>query len=202
MLNNFDELKFEDLAKMAQQGDANAEEYLIRAFNKTINRISRRYFIMGGDSQDVVQEAMIGLFKAIKNYRNDRDTKFSTFAELCMNRQIISAVKAANRNKHAPLNSYVSLDLPVFDDSKKTLEETLENEKDFDVETIILINDVMSYISANEEKIFTKNEKDVWNEYILGKSYEEIAEILDKNSKSIYNAMERIKAKVMNYLSV
>ncbi|MEG0291895.1 MAG: sigma-70 family RNA polymerase sigma factor [Anaerovoracaceae bacterium] len=201
MLSKYEKLTFEELADLAQNGDEFAEEFLIRAFKGNIFKKTNTYFIMGADSQDVVQEAMIGLFKAIKNYEPNHDASFKTFADLCMNRQIISAVKAANRNKHVPLNTSISLHKPIEALEGQTYEETITNGEDTDPEAMAVLNDVVKYIDDNNEKIFSNLETKVWKEFVQGKTYEEIAKELDKNIKSVYNAMERTKKKILQYLA-
>lgn len=177
---------------MSQQGDAAAEEFLIRQYKTIVNKVTKPYFIIGADREDVLQEAMIGLFKAIKEYRQDSEGNFKTYATLCMNRQVISAIKAANRDKHAPLNTSVSLN--------KNLNETLESDGGDDPETALLLNDIMHRIFDDEKGLFSAFEKKVWKEYTDGKTYSEMAEIFDKNPKAIYNAMERIKKKIIKYI--
>ena len=148
---------------MVQQGNDSAEEYLINQYKDLVKSIARSYFIVGAEAEDVEQEARIGLFKAIMDYDGNSNTCFRTYANLCMNRQIITAIKAANRKKHTPLNTSVS--------------------------------------SKNEEGIFSELEILVWNEFAVGKSYDDIAKSLNKNQKSIYNAMDRIKKKIVKYMT-
>lgn len=201
MLNKYEGKNLEDLVLMAQQGDQLAEEHVIRSYNSIIKSKANRYYIVGADGQDVVQEAMIGLFKAIKNYSLDKEASFNTFADLCMNRQIISAVKAANRNKHIPLNSSVSIHRPIDDQAGQTYEDIISNRENTNPDTILLLNDIVRYINENNEKIFSELETMVWNDFANGKSYEEISKDIEKPIKSVYNAMERAKKKILDYLA-
>lgn len=200
MENSFENISHEELALMAQLGNQEAEEFLIREYKDIVRGKSRTYFIMGADAEDVVQEAMIGLFKAIKSYAPGKDASFKTYAQLCINRQILDAIKAANRKKHSPLNTSVSLSKPTNTLSDQTLEETIPSELTADPEMMLVLKDVMDYISANEKGMFSTMEIEVWNQYMEGKSYKEIAEQIEKNQKAVYNAMERTKKKILDFL--
>ena len=190
---------------MVQQGNDSAEEYLINQYKDLVKSIARSYFIVGAEAEDVEQEARIGLFKAIMDYDGNSNTCFRTYANLCMNRQIITAIKAANRKKHTPLNTSVSLDHKITendeDGRQMTLADTLRSNIVTDAETLAIFNDVIRYITKNEEGIFSELEILVWNEFVVGKSYDDIAKSLNKNQKSIYNAMDRIKKKIVKYMT-
>lgn len=195
----------EELVAMAQAGDMAAEELLLRSFRKEIGRISKMYFIKGAELEDAMQEAMIGLFKAIHSYQTGSEASFKTYARVCMSRQLISAVKAANRKKHSPLNESISLERTViFSDSdgdEVNLADVIEEKTEPDPYTIALLSDVFNYINKNES-VFSELEKTVWNKFLLGSSYDEIATSLGKERKAIYNAMLRIKKKILKYLEV
>jgi len=201
MENNLKKTRHEELALMAQMGNQEAEEFLIREYKDVVRGKAHSYFIMGGDREDVVQEAMIGLFKAIKSYAPGNDATFKTYADVCINRQILDAIKAANRKKHSPLNTSVSLNKPVKVESDHTLEETIPGKSDNDPETLMVVQDIINYISQNESNKFSEMEIQVWNLYMEGKSHKEIALCLDKNPKAVYNAMERTKKKIMAFLN-
>ena len=201
MENNLKKTRHEELALMAQMGNQEAEEFLIREYKDVVRGKAHSYFIMGGDREDVVQEAMIGLFKAIKSYAPGNDATFKTYADVCINRQILDAIKAANRKKHSPLNTSVSLNKPVKVESDHTLEETIPGKSDNDPETLMVVQDIINYISQNESNKFSEMEIQVWNLYMEGKSHREIALCLDKNPKAVYNAMERTKKKIMAFLN-
>ncbi len=198
-------LTHEELVVMVQQGNDSAEEYLINQYKDLVKSIARSYFIVGAEAEDVEQEARIGLFKAIMDYDGNSNTCFRTYANLCMNRQIITAIKAANRKKHTPLNTSVSLDHKITendeDGRQMTLADTLRSNIVTDAETLAIFNDVIRYITKNEEGIFSELEILVWNEFAVGKSYDDIAKSLNKNQKSIYNAMDRIKKKIVKYMT-
>lgn len=198
-------LTHEELVVMVQQGNDSAEEYLINQYKDLVKSIARSYFIVGAEAEDVEQEARIGLFKAIMDYDGNSNTCFRTYANLCMNRQIITAIKAANRKKHTPLNTSVSLDHKITendeDGRQMTLADALRSNIFTDAETLAIFNDIIRYITKNEEGIFSELEILVWNEFAVGKSYDDIAKSLNKNQKSIYNAMDRIKKKIVKYMT-
>ena len=190
--------------RRAREGDSEAEEFLIRKYKDVARTKAHLYFIAGADREDLVQEGMIGIFKAIKGYDENRDASFHTFAELCVNRQILSAIKAAARLKHAPLNNSLSIDMPVTGedpDSEKTLGDTLPAGDYDDPEKLFIFKENMDYIEGKGSEIFSEMELRVWSEYLKGKSYAEIAEILGKTTKSVDNAIQRTKRKIEVYLS-
>ena len=198
----YDGLTDEQLAKQAQNGSLDAEEYLIRKYKEVVRTRSQLYFIMGADGEDVVQEGMIGLFKAIRSYDARRETSFHTFAELCINRQILTAIRQASRRKHSPLNTSVSLNRPLSDeDPEGTLEETLRSDSNSEPEAQLMVKDVAKKIRSNEGNLFSAYELLVWNEYLQGKSYRQIAEDLGKSTKAVDNAMQRTKKKIITWLS-
>lgn len=192
----------EQLVKLAQQGNEEAGEYLIRKYKDVIRTKAHLYFMAGADRDDIVQEGMIGIFKAIKSYDETKHTSFRTFAELCINRQIITAIKQATRMKHSPLNTSVSLNKPINDDSQLvTLAETLSTDSDSDPEALFLLKEVMDYIEGNKTSSFSDLEYMVWCQYMQGKSYKEISKNLGKSPKVIDNAIQRTKRKLASYLS-
>ena len=188
----------EELVASAQGGDLEAEEFLIRKYKELVRSRSQFYFIIGADGDDVVQEGMIGLFKAIQSYSTDKAASFRTFAELCVNRQIITAIKTASRLKHGPLNDSVSLNDPVNEEEQgTTLGEILHAGSDVDPEEELLMKDLMDSINSNEQNMFSAFEMQVWNEYLRGRSCREIAQILEKSPKAVDNAIQRTKKKIM-----
>lgn len=199
--NNYNILTDEEMVKMAQEGSVTAEEYLIKKYKDLVKQKSSTYFIIGGDKEDVIQEGMIGIFKAIRGFDFDRDASFKTFAEVCINRQIISAIRNANLQKHQILNE--SLSLHGDDDSEEeqnNLEERLPSDKGDDPETLMLMKEVGEYLREESHEIFSSLEKKVWDRILQGKKYQEIAEELGKSSKTIDNAIQRIKKKIYKYL--
>ena len=198
MENRFSGMTDEELVASAQEGNLEAEEFLIRKYKELVRSRSQFYFIIGADGDDVVQEGMIGLFKAIQSYSADKEASFRTFAELCVNRQIITAIKSASRRKHEPLNESVSLSDPVSEDENSmTIAEVLRAGKDMDPEEELLAKDLLKMLSGAEQNIFSAFEMQVWNEYLRGKNYREIAVILDRSPKAVDNAIQRTKKKIM-----
>jgi RNA polymerase sporulation-specific sigma factor len=201
MDKNYPELTDEELVKLAQDGDENAEEFLIRKYKDVVRSKAHLYFMVGADNEDIVQEGMIGIFKAIRSYNKSKQASFHTFAEICINRQIITAIKRATRLKHSPLNTSVSLSRPLSDaEPDTTLEETLSSDSNTDPEALFLLKEDMDFIEGNGAEIFSDLELTVWNEYLKGKSYLKIAEITGKPPKAIDNAIQRTKRKLELYL--
>ncbi len=199
--HNLEDRTDEELAMMSQQGSEMAEEFLIRKYKDVVRSKAHQYFMVGADSEDIVQEGMIGIFRAIRSYSHERQASFRTFAELCINRQIISAVKRATRLKHSPLNTSVSLNKPLSEtEPETTLEETLSSDSNSDPEALFLLKEDMGYLEDNGADIFSDLELSVWNEYLKGKSYVQIAEITGKTPKAIDNAIQRTKRKFELYL--
>lgn len=201
MGNNLENMPDDRLAELAQQNDPEALEALIRKYLGVVKGKRRTFFIMGAEEDDVVQEGTIGLLKAIRGYDPNREASFASFAELCINRQIMTAIKAANRKKHSPLNTSVSLSAPIESEGGQVLEDMLSSLKTVDPETMVILEELMDYINRNEERRFSPMEIRVWQLFVQGKSYREIAVQLGKDPKSIYNAMERTKKKILAYLA-
>lgn len=191
----------EELVRLAQRGDAGAEETLIRKYKGTIKAKGRLYYIAGADRDDIVQEGMIGIFKAIRGFDESKQTSFRTFAELCINRQIITAIKQAARMKHSPLNTSLSLNRPMSEDEKSsTLGETLSSGSNTDPVALLLLKEAMDIIEGNEKNLLSDLEYKVWGLYRKGKSYVEISEILGKSKKSIDNTIQRTRRKLSLYI--
>lgn len=190
-----------ELVIMAQAGDLDAEETLMRKYKETVRIKAKMYYMAGADEDDVVQEGMIGLLKAIRQYDPEKEASFGTFASLCITRQIISAIRSADRDKHKALNTSVSLSDPLKEESDDiTVEDTLRTNMADDPETLLVIKDVVYYILHNGDNIFSDFEMEVLNEVLKGKDYDKIAQKLGKNPKSIDNAMQRTKKKIVAYL--
>lgn len=194
----------EELVQQAQQGDLNAEEAIMRKYKSVVKSKAAMYYMAGGDEDDIVQEGMIGLLKAIRKYDADKDASFATFAGLCISRQIISALRSAARDKHKPLNTSLSLNKPVEDDADGneffTLEETVKNHTAENPETLMVIRDVLDCILNDEGKILSDFELQVLNEALKDRDYEKIGRKLGRSTKSVDNAMQRIKKKITSYL--
>jgi RNA polymerase sporulation-specific sigma factor len=191
----------ETIVGMSQEGDRVALEYLLSKYKNFVRSKARSYFLIGADHEDIVQEGMIGLFKSIRDYQLERLSSFRAFAELCITRQIITAIKTATRQKHLPLNSYVSLNKPIYDEeSDRTLMDVIvEGHAQNPEELIIGREDILS-IRDQVGTVLSSLEQDVLSAYLDGKSYQEIADMLGRHVKSIDNALQRVKRKLEKYL--
>jgi len=191
----------EDVVEYAREGDDTALEYLINKYKNFVRAKARSYFLIGADREDIIQEGMIGLYKAIRDFRMDKLSSFRAFAELCITRQIITAIKTATRQKHIPLNSYVSLNKPIYDeDSDRTLLDVISGTKITDPEELIISREEFDDIEEKMGEILSSLEWKVLMSYLEGKSYQEIAEDLKRHVKSIDNALQRVKRKLERYL--
>lgn len=191
----------EDVIKDAKAGDSRALEYLINKYKSFVRAKARTYFLIGADREDIIQEGMIGLYKAIRDFRGDKLSSFRAFAELCITRQIITAIKTATRQKHIPLNSYVSLNKPIFDEeSDRTLLDVISEESISDPEEMMINREEFNGIEEKMGEILSGLEWEVLSLYLQGKSYQEVAEELDRHVKSIDNALQRVKRKLEKYL--
>lgn len=193
----------EDIVEGARTGDLQALEYLITKYKNFVRVKARSYFLIGADKEDIIQEGMIGLYKAIRDYNRDKLTSFKAFAELCITRQIITAIKTATRQKHIPLNSYVSLNKPIYDEeSDRTLLDVLSGAKVTDPEELIISSEELYSMESKIVELLSDLEWEVLMAYLDGKSYQEIAEELDRHVKSIDNALQRVKRKLERYLEL
>lgn len=191
----------EDVIKDAKAGDAVALEFLINKYKSFVRAKARTYFLIGADREDIIQEGLIGLYKAIRDFRGDKLSSFRAFAELCITRQIITAIKTATRQKHIPLNSYVSLNKPIFDEeSDRTLLDVISEENISDPEEMIINREEFNGIEVKMGEILSGLEWEVLSLYLQGKSYQEVAVDLDRHVKSIDNALQRVKRKLEKYL--
>lgn len=194
---NFDDVPEEAVVMEAKNGNVRAQEYIISKYENFVKAKAKSYFLIGADKEDIYQEGMIGLYKAIRDINFEKSTSFKTFAELCITRQIITAIKTATRQKHIPLNTYISLNKPVSDDeSDRTLLDILSSMKTTDPEELIISQEQKKHIEDEIEKVLSDLEKEVFQCYLDGKSYQEIACDLDIHAKSIDNALQRVKRKL------
>lgn len=197
----YTEMNDEEVVELAQQGDQFAIEFLVDKYKNFVRAKARSYFLIGADKEDIIQEGMIGLFKAIRDYKLDKLTSFRAFAELCITRQIITAIKTATRQKHIPLNSYVSLNKPIYDEeSDRTLMDILSTAKITNPEEIIISREEFIFIEKKMSEILSSLEWKVLMAYLEGKSYQEISVELKRHVKSIDNALQRVKRKLEKYL--
>ncbi len=193
----------EDLIAAFHAGNVEVLEYLIKKYTNFVRVKARTYFLMGAEREDIIQEGMIGLYKAIRDFRSDRMSSFKAFAELCITRQIITAIKTATRQKHIPLNSYVSLDKPIYDeDSERTLLDVIGSPKGSDPEEMIIKQEMFGKLEQTMSELLSAFESRVLALYLEGLSYHEIANYLNKHVKSIDNALQRVKRKLEYCLEV
>jgi RNA polymerase sporulation-specific sigma factor len=200
---HFTELEDEKIIELVHEGDSEALDFLIHKYRNFVRAKARSYFLIGADREDIVQEGMIGLYKAVRDYKGDKLASFKAFAELCITRQIITAIKTATRQKHIPLNSYVSLDKPIYDEeSDRTLMDVISGAKVLDPEELIINQEEFDHIEIKMAELLSDLERKVLALYLDGQSYQEISEELNRHVKSIDNALQRVKRKLERYLEI
>ncbi len=198
---DFEVMLDEDIVEGARDGSGEALEYLINKYKNFVRAKARSYFLIGADREDIIQEGMIGLYKAIRDFRSDKLASFRAFAELCITRQIITAIKTATRQKHIPLNSYISLNKPIYEeDSERTLLDVISNARVSDPEEMVINREELGDIEEKMGEILSDLEWKVLMAYLDGRSYQEIAVDLKRHVKSIDNALQRVKRKLERYL--
>lgn len=190
------------LVAMSKRGSSEATDRLIRRYHGFVRLKASSYFLVGGDSDDLIQEGLVGLYKAIRDYRTDRESSFRNFAELCITRQIITAVKAATRNKHSPLNQYVSFgQSPTANgESETTMEEILPGPSASDPVNQAISSEELASLVAHLRGALSDIESSVLGFYLEDRSYEEVAELLGTDTKAVDNALQRVKRKVGRHL--
>lgn len=192
----------EEIVAEIKKGDLRAEEYLINKYENFVKMKAKSYFLIGADREDIYQEGMIGLYKAIRDFRPDKLASFKAFVELCVTRQIITAIKTATRQKHIPLNTYISLNKPIYEEeSDRTLLDVISNIKITDPEELLISKEEMNRIEKEIGKVLSDLEMEVLMSYLDGRSYQEIACDLDRHAKSIDNALQRVKRKLEKCLN-
>lgn len=199
---SLEKMSDEGIIELVKKGDTEAQEFIMNKYKPVVKSKARAYFLIGADREDIIQEGMIGLYKAVRDYQPGRHTSFRSFADICINRQMITAVKTATRQKHIPLNSYVSLNKPVFDD--ETIHTYMDMLKEYETanpESMFISRENRTYIEANITKILSAFELKVLSLYLQGKTYLEIGESLNKPEKSIDNALQRVKKKIEKFLA-
>ena len=190
-------LSYEELLERIKDNDKNALEFLINRYRGVILAKTNHYCVAGGDREDVIQEGLIGLYKAIRDYESDRPSSFRAFAELCIMRNIITAIKSASRQKHIPLNSSLSLDKPIYqEESERTLLDIIEGANNMNPEELLVNRERLEQISIKLSTMLTDLERKVLKLYLEGCSYKEISEEIDRHVKSIANALQRVKKKL------
>jgi RNA polymerase sporulation-specific sigma factor len=191
----------EEVVDLARGADALALDYILAKYKNFVRAKARSYFLIGADREDIIQEGTIGLYKAVRDYNQDKQSPFKAFAELCITRQIINAIKTATRQKHIPLNSYVSLNKPLYDEeSERTLIDVISGGKGSNPEELYIGQEDYSSIENKIGEMLSGFEREVLMSYLRGKTYQEIAEDLGRHVKSIDNALQRAKRKLEKYL--
>ena len=201
VVQHFNEFSDEELVEQVHLGNTNALDYLITKYRLFVKVKARSYFLIGADKEDIIQEGMIGLYKAIRDFKGDKLASFRAFAELCITRQIITAIKTATRQKHIPLNSYVSLDKPIYDeDSERTLMDVITSPLTDNPEHLMINREEYSRLEGQMSEVLSELEQQVLVLYLEGRSYNEISSLLKRSTKSIDNALQRIKRKLERHL--
>lgn len=185
----------EQLIELLREGKTEITDYLMEKYKDMVRKQARAMYLWGGENDDLIQEGMIGLFKAIRDYREERETSFFHFAELCITRQIYSAIEASNRKKHAPLNSYVSFYSEVSEEGQ-LLAEYLESERSDNPEQRMIDQENFELFLKKVRQSLSKMECEVLDDYLSGLNYQQIAEKMKKSPKAIDNALQRIKTKI------
>ncbi|WP_106589956.1 RNA polymerase sporulation sigma factor SigH [Salsuginibacillus halophilus] len=197
--DNFERVYGEDetLVQGAKGGDSASLEKLVNKYKNFVRAKARSYFLIGADHEDIIQEGMIGLYKAVRDFKGDKQSSFRAFAELCITRQIITAIKTATRQKHIPLNSYVSLDKPLYDEeADRTLLDVLCGQTVTDPEVLLVNREESEVVEGRIREVLSDLEQKVLSRYLDGHTYNEISAELDRHVKSIDNALQRIKRKL------
>ncbi|MEK4231160.1 RNA polymerase sporulation sigma factor SigH [Solibacillus sp. FSL H8-0538] len=203
VIQQFEQFSDEQLIEQVHLGNADALDFLITKYRLFVKAKARSYFLIGADKEDIVQEGMIGLYKAVRDFRGDKLSSFRAFAELCITRQIITAIKTATRQKHIPLNSYVSLDKPIYDEeSERTLMDIITSPISENPEYLMINREEYSHLEQKMSEVLSELEQQVLERYLEGQSYNEISEELNRHVKSIDNALQRVKRKLERHLEI
>jgi RNA polymerase sporulation-specific sigma factor len=203
VIQQFEDLTDEELVEQVHLGNADALDFLISKYRLFVKAKARSYFLIGADKEDIIQEGMIGLYKAIRDFKEDKLSSFRAFAELCITRQIITAIKTATRQKHIPLNSYVSLDKPIYDEeSERTLMDIITSPISDDPEYLMINREDYSHLEKKMGEVLSALEQQVLIRYLEGQSYNEISKELNRHVKSIDNALQRVKRKLERHIEL
>lgn len=198
----YDDISDEELIKLIKNGDKNALNYLIHKYKNTVTMKTNRFFVVGAEKEDMIQEGYWGLYKAIQSFDPEKQNSFKTFANLCIERQLITVIKTSNRQKNIPLNSSFSLNISAYDDNEDmSVLEVLDAKIVEDPLETIIKKEHFENIESRIDKNLSRFERDVLNKYIQGKSYVDIANSLDTQVKSVDNAIQRIRKKAIKCLS-
>lgn len=194
----YDRLTDEELIDRIRGGDTLAEEFLYGKYRRIIRAKSRSYFLVGADYDDLVQEGMIGLYNAVREYMSVRNVSFHAYADLCITRQILTAIKNATRKKHSPLNSYISFSQPISDgnETEKTLADILESSSSEDPEKALLGRETLEMLSYDMQHLLSPLERKTLTLYLRGLSYQQIGDEIGRSRKCVDNTIQRIKKKL------
>ena len=195
---NYEALTDEQVVFLAQDGDKGAIDFIVGKYKGFVEIRSIPYFMAGGEREDLVQEGLIGLYKAIKSYSKDKNANFKTFAEICVVRQMISAVKSSTRKKNSPLNHYISIH--TSEDEADTISAKLVDVKNSNPESMVIEQEAADGIESKIFSVLSDFETEVLGYYLSGLSYKEIAKLLEKTPKAVDNALFRIKKKIEKYI--
>ena len=191
------------IVNLAKKQDQEAQEYLIRKYMPYVYDKAKRYFLIGGSKEDIIQEGLIGILKGINSYDYKKNDSFAPFVDLCIRRQILTAINKATRKKHTPLNSYVSFHQPLYDQEfSRELIDTIIEKKRIDPEEVIIIKENISFIKEKMSAHLSSFELEVLMKYLQGDAYGEIAKEMNKNEKSVDNALQRVKQKLRKHLYI
>ena len=200
-MGRYDQYSDEELIVRLREGETEISDYLMEKYKEFVRKKARAMFLIGGETDDLIQEGMIGLFKAIQNYQADKETSFRTFASLCIDRQLYSAVQNSNRQKHQPLNSYVSLYEESVEEGKKVpLIDTIEPQEENNPEALYFGKEFTEIFSERLKENLSTLENHVLELHLMGTDYRKIAELLGKSPKAVDNALQRIKSKAQKLL--
>ena len=197
----YEDLTDEELIALFRDGDQDAMEKLLNKYKEMVLGKARSMYILGGDSDDLIQEGMLGLFKAVRDYDSGRDASFRTFAQLCVTRQLYTAVKASSRKKHLPLNTAISLSRPVREDGEEEEEflDCLEADASSNPEVYLIGQEELERLEEKIEKELSPFERQVLELHLTGMGYVEIAHVLNRHEKSTDNALQRIRTKLKKW---
>lgn len=199
----YEEFSDEELIDRLRNGEEGVMDYICDKYKNLVRSKAKSMYILGGDNEDLIQEGMIGLFKAVRDYDCGRDASFSTFADLCVSRQLYTAVSASRRKKHLPLNTYISYYAMMSDQGEKEefgLLDTLTDRREPNPEELVLDKERVEYLENAIEKELSSFEKQVLDLYLTGMTYSQIARVLGRDEKSTDNALQRLKAKIKKML--
>ncbi len=201
-MRDYSSMDDNQIVMLAKGGDDAALDLIMSKYKDLVRSRARAYFIIGAETEDLIQEGMFGLFKAVRDFDVEKNPSFSAFAELCIRRQLISALKGATRQKHSPLNGYVSLNKPIQEDSERTMMDTLPSDRADNPETLMISKEKYELINSKINTLLSDFEKKVLSAYLAGYSYRDIAQNLNASAKSVDNALQRIKKKLERPLGV